>query len=227
MDQLNSAGLRLARPCVELRIGVSISLSSAVKSHGCDSNDFSVEVFMKIRFCIAKLALIESILVIRLWSQPVSTAQISGTVQDSTGSAVSGAQVRATQTDTGVIRTAVSGTDGLYVLPNLPVGPYTLEVTKEGFSKFTQSGIVLQVATNPTIPVTLQVGAVNAQVQVEANAAMVETQSTGVGTVIESKRIVDLPLIGRQVTDLITLSGAADQRQRSRYSFATQLSFRS
>src|SRR6202007_1168455 len=67
------------------------------------------------------------------------------------------------------------------------------------------------VASNPTVPITLKVGAVTEQVQVEANASMVETQSTGVGQVIDSQRVVDLPLVGRQATDLVVLSGAAVQ----------------
>src|ERR1700680_3791582 len=143
------------------------------------------------------------------WAQAVSTSQISGTVQDSSGLAVPGAEVKVTQTDTGAIRAVVSGPDGAYVIPSLPVGPYSLEVTKEGFTRYVQTGIWLQVATNPAIPVTLKVGAVSERIQVEANAAMVETQSTGVGQVIDSQRVLDLPLVGRQVTDLVVLSGAA------------------
>ena len=134
------------------------------------------------------------------WAQAISTSQISGAVTDSSGLAVPGAQVKATQTDTGAVRTVATGADGSYVLPTLPVGPYSLEVTKEGFAKYVQTGIVLQVASNPTVPVTLKVGAVSEQVQVEANAALVETQSTGVGQVINSQQVLNLPLVGRQVT---------------------------
>lgn len=144
-----------------------------------------------------------------IWAQAVSTSQIAGTVADSTGLPIAAAQVKATHTDTGAARVTISGTDGAYLLPSLPVGAYSLEVTKEGFSKYVQTGIVLQVATNPTIDVTLKVGSVSEQIQVEANATMVETQSTGVGQVIDSQRVVDLPLVGRQVQDLVVISGAA------------------
>jgi hypothetical protein len=144
-----------------------------------------------------------------LFGQAVSTSQISGTVQDASGLAVPGADVRVTQTDTGLVRVVQTGADGSYVLPNLPVGPYRLEVSKEGFAAFVQSGIVLQVSSNPTINATLKVGAVSEQVQVEASAAMVETHSNGVGQVIDQQRIVELPLNGRQATELIFLSGAA------------------
>ena len=142
------------------------------------------------------------------WAQ-VSTSQIQGTVQDASGLAVQGAEVKAAQTETGTVRTAITGVDGGYVLPDLPVGPYQLEVTKEGFSKYVQTGIVLQVASNPTIPISLKVGQVTEQVSVQADAALVETQATGVGNVIENQRILDLPLNGRNPADLIQLAGAA------------------
>ncbi len=138
-----------------------------------------------------------------------ATSQIQGVVRDASGLPVPGADVKATQTDTGTVRTAVSGTDGDYVLSNLAIGPYRLEVSKSGFASYVQTGIVLQVATNPTIDVALNLGTVSQTVQVEANAAQVETENTSVGTVIENQRIIDLPLNGRQATDLIQLTGAA------------------
>ena len=70
-----------------------------------------------------------------------------------------------------------------------------------------QTGITLQVNTNPTVDIALKVGNVSEQVQVEANAALVETQATGIGTVIENRRILELPLNGRVATDLIQLAG--------------------
>jgi outer membrane receptor protein involved in Fe transport len=138
-----------------------------------------------------------------------ATSQIQGVVRDASGSAVPGAEVKATQTETGTVRSATSASDGGYVLSNLAIGPYRLEVTKAGFATYVQTGIVLQVNTNPTIDVPLNLGAVTQTVQVEANAAQVETENTSVGTVIENQRILDLPLNGRQATDLIQLTGAA------------------
>jgi hypothetical protein len=146
-----------------------------------------------------------------VFAQSGGTAGISGVVRDPTGSAVPGAHVKATQTETGTTRTVDSGTDGAYLLPNLPIGPYRLEITKDGFSTSVQSGIVLQVASNPVIEITLQLGAVSQQVQVEASALTVETRSSGVGQVVDQQRVVDLPLNGRNPTDLIYLAGAAAQ----------------
>jgi hypothetical protein len=138
-----------------------------------------------------------------VWAQSQNTAQIEGTVLDASGAAVPGADIKATQTDTGITRTTVTGGSGDYVLPNLPVGPWRVEVSKSGFSTFVQSGIILQVSTTPTVDITLKVGATSEQVQVEANAALVESQATGVGTVMENRRILELPLNGRVATDLI------------------------
>src|ERR1700680_5081404 len=143
-----------------------------------------------------------------VWAQG-STAQINGTINDASGLAVAGAEVRATETATGLVRTTISGAAGAYVLANLPIGPYRLEVNKPGFARYVQSGIVLEVASNPTIDVALKVGAVTEQVLVEANAAQVETQATGVGQVIDNQRVLELPLNARNSQQLIILAGAA------------------
>jgi Carboxypeptidase regulatory-like domain/TonB dependent receptor-like, beta-barrel len=142
-----------------------------------------------------------------------ATSQISGTVKDASGAVVAGAEIIVTQTTTGVTRSAMSDANGVYSVPSLPPGPYRLQVRKEGFNAYAQSGIVLQVASAPTIDPVLKVGDVSQTVQVEASAAMIETSSTGVGQVVNSQDVVDLPLNGRQVTQLITLAGASNAVQ--------------
>ena len=142
-----------------------------------------------------------------VWAQ--STAQISGTVRDQSGAVLPGAEIKATQTATGAVRNAVSAEDGRYVLTSLPIGPYVVEVSLPGFRTYVQSGIVLQVDSNPTINAALQVGQVTEQIEVQADAALVETHSTGVGTVIDNQRVLELPLNGRNVTELIFLAGMA------------------
>src|ERR1019366_3054233 len=141
------------------------------------------------------------------WAQ---TGQLGGTIKDPSGSAIPGAAVKATQTATGVIRTATSGGDGGFVLPNLPIGPYQVEVTKEGFSRYLQTGIVLQVDGNPIVDVAMRVGAVSDQVQVEANAAEAETRSTAIGGVITNQQVAEMPLNGRDPHELIFLNGMAN-----------------
>jgi len=141
------------------------------------------------------------------WAQ--ATGQISGNVRDQSGAVLPGVEVTATQTSTGVTRTTITNETGAYLMPNVVVGPYKLEAALPGFRTFVQTGIVLQVNDDLVVNPVLEVGQVSEQVEVVANAAQVETRSTAVGQVIENQRIVDLPLNGRQVTDLITLSGAA------------------
>src|SRR5262249_29707777 len=141
------------------------------------------------------------------WAQ--GTAQISGTVKDQSGAVLPGVEVTATQTDTGIARSAVTNETGSFVLPNLAIGPYRLEASLPGFRTFAQTGIVLQVNANPVVNPVLEVGQVTEQVEVQANAAMVETRSAGIGAVVENARILDLPLNGRAVVELIALSGAA------------------
>jgi hypothetical protein len=143
------------------------------------------------------------------WAQ--ATAQISGAVRDQSGAVLPGVEVTATQTETGIARATVTNETGSFILPNLALGPYRLEAALPGFRTFVQTGIVLQVNSAPVVNAVLEVGQITEQIEVQANAAQVETRSTAVGQVIENERILELPLNGRQVTDLITLSGAAVQ----------------
>src|SRR5499427_9352234 len=161
------------------------------------------------RFKMKKLwlSIVFALTSVLAYGQGVS--QIQGTVKDSTGAVIGGAEVKATQTDTGIARSVLSTEDGVYVLPNLLVGPYRLEVSKAGFSTYVQSGIVLQVASYQTVDVTLTVGELAQEVQVEANSALVELQSNSVGAVIENTRILEIPLNGRNPVELISLIGAA------------------
>jgi len=143
-----------------------------------------------------------------VWAQG-STAQINGIIRDDSGLAVPGADVSVTQTSTSATRTTTSGPDGSYAFQNLPIGPYVLEITKSGFNKYVQNGIVLEVDANRTIEVALKVGATSDEVTVQADVVAVETQSTGVGTVVDNQRVNEMPLNGRNVTELIFLAGMA------------------
>ena len=144
---------------------------------------------------------------VALPAQTVSTSQVSGVVTDQTGAVIGGAQVQMMRTDTNLTRTTVTDANGYYVIPDLSVGPYRLQVSKEGFTTYVQNGIVLQVSSNPVLNATLNVGAQTQQVVVEASASMVETQSNGIGQVVDQQRVVELPLNGRQLTQLISLAG--------------------
>jgi hypothetical protein len=148
-----------------------------------------------------------------VWAQ--ATAQISGTVKDQTGAVLPGVEVIVTQVETGISRNTISNETGSYVLPNLALGPYRLEASLPGFRTYSQTGIILQVGSSPAINVVLDVGQIAERVEVQATAALVETRTSSVGEVVENERILELPLNGRNVQDLITLAGAAVQTGQS------------
>jgi hypothetical protein len=153
------------------------------------------------------IALLVSVcLCTNVWSQ--ATAQISGRVTDPTGALIPGVEVTATQTDTNLNRTAVTNETGSYVLPNLPLGPYQLSATLPGFQTYEQTGLLLQVGSSPVVNVVLEVGQVTQTIEVQANAALVETRDVGVSSIMESARLLELPLNGRALVDLVELSGA-------------------
>jgi hypothetical protein len=144
-----------------------------------------------------------------VWAQ--ATAEISGTARDQSGAVLPGVEITAMQTDSGIVRSTITNETGFYVLSNVATGPYRLEASLSGFRTYIQAGIVLQINSSPVINPVLEIGQVSEQVEVQANAAQVETRNTAVGQVMENERILELPLNGRQVTDLVTLSGAAVQ----------------
>ena len=142
-----------------------------------------------------------------LLAQGGSTAQISGTVRDESGGVLPGADVTATQTETGLTRTFVTDANGAYVLSNLPIGPYRLDVKLSGFRSYSRTGIVLQVSAQPVVDVQLALGDLNETVSVVGAAPLVETRSPTLGQVIENERILELPLNGRNSADLIQIAG--------------------
>ena len=139
----------------------------------------------------------------------LSTAQLSGRVTDDSGAVLPGVTVTATQVETGLTRSVTTDENGTYVLLNLPTGPYRLEAMLQGFRTYSQTGIVLQVAASPVINVSLAIGSLEETVSVEAATPLVDVRSAGIGDIVDNERILELPLQGRQVTDLIVLAGAA------------------
>jgi hypothetical protein len=161
--------------------------------------------FVKILVLMALAAFLPAL----LFGQAVNFAQIQGRVTDPNGAAIPNAKLTVTQTDTGLVRTVNTNSEGNYIFPRLPVGPYLLQVSASGFKDYAQSGIVLQVGEQPTINVTMTLGTVTEKVEVNAAAALVETNDNSVSEVIDNQRILDLPLNGRQASQLVMLSGAA------------------
>jgi hypothetical protein len=166
--------------------------------------------FVSIRFCGAIfMALFLSAGTSALNAQAVSIASVTGRVSDEEGSSVPGANIQLTSVDLGTVYTVLSNTEGIYNLASLPIGAYKLQATVPGFQTYVQSGIVLRVGDNVQINFTMKVGSVSEKIEVTANTTMVQTQQNTISQVIDQKRIVELPLNGRDPTELITLSGAS------------------
>ena len=138
-----------------------------------------------------------------------ATGELAGRVTDESGGVLPGVTVTATQADTGFMRTVVTDGEGNWVMPNMPTGPYRLEVMLQGFRTYVQTGIVLQVGATPTLNAALAVGSLEETISVEAAAPVVDVRSAGLSEVVQD--VHELPLQGRQVTDLIMLVGAAVQ----------------
>jgi Carboxypeptidase regulatory-like domain len=135
-----------------------------------------------------------------------TTATLSGNVTDQSGAAVPDAKVIVLNTDTGFTQTVTSGPVGEYLFSRLPVGKYKLTVEKEGMTTYVQSGLELAVSQTATQNVVMNVGAVSQQVTVASDTSLVTTQSAAISQVVSQRQIVDLPLDGRQVQQLVFLS---------------------
>jgi hypothetical protein len=134
------------------------------------------------------------------------TASLTGTVQDSTGAVVPGATVGIKNTAMGTTRQVKANSAGEYVIPELTPGKYDLTVTETGFRTYHAQGIILRVAQDARINVTLQVGDIHEEVMVQGEGlAQVNTQSSELGGTITGKEIINLQLNGRNFTQLITL----------------------
>jgi hypothetical protein len=119
---------------------------------------------------------------------------IAGTILDSSGGAVQGANITVTGADTGVVYKTVSNANGAYQIPNMQVGRYDINVSVAGFKASEQKGFVVQINTTSTLDITLQAGDVKETLTVTADAPTLQTESADIGTVVDKKQIMDLPL---------------------------------
>jgi hypothetical protein len=149
------------------------------------------------------------------------TGALSGTIKDSGDLIVPGATVTLTNSRTGQTRTTVSGPEGAFSFPALQPGEYRLDVELSGFSKKSITGLILAVNQRLELPVVLEVGQLTDTVNVVADSVLVNTTDPTVAQVIEEKRVVDLPLNGRDFVQLATLSAGIETRQTTRGLLAT------
>lgn len=133
-------------------------------------------------------------------------ATIRGSVTDPTGAILAGVKVTATNNETGISASTISGSSGLYEFLQLPVGKYSVSATKDGFKTYKSTSFTLAVNQIYDLPVILEVGSVSETVEVKAEAVQVETTSIQHSTVVNSQQIVDLPLINRNFTQLEQLA---------------------
>lgn len=135
----------------------------------------------------------------------LTTGTITGTVSDETKAAVPGADVTVKNIDTGLTRTILSNEQGRFEAPNLPAGTYEVTGKMAGFGTAVRQGIVLVVGRTAVIDLTLPVAAVKEQLVVVADAPLVETATATVSNLIDEKKVQDLPLINRDLTQLTFL----------------------
>jgi hypothetical protein len=133
------------------------------------------------------------------------TGSIQGVVSDPTQGAIVGAKLTITNTQTNQRYEAVTGADGSYHVLALPAGTYTLVITANGFRPFTVTSIEVKVNDQLHIDATMALGSTTETISVEANAVQVQTESTQLGDVVDSKKMLALPLNGRSYIDLLGL----------------------
>ena len=156
---------------------------------------------------------------------------IVGTVTDPSGALVASAKVTAVESATGASREAITNADGQFVMPGLRPTTYTLTVEAAGFNKYTQSGIALTADQSQTVNIALTVGQSSQTVTVEATAQQADTYTSTLKEVVDSQRMVDLPLNGRNAANLTTLvpgavlapNGGADQGQTKTFPGAVEI----
>ena len=146
-------------------------------------------------FCVACMA-----------SAQIGTATISGTVTDASGGVMPKLSITATRIATGTNYSATTNAGGFYTLPGVPVGAYTVRAEQSGFKQTVRTGIVLEVDDRAVIDLTLAIGTVGDSIEVQSAAALVDVSSATVGNVVDSTRVVELPLNGRNTMSLVELT---------------------
>jgi hypothetical protein len=157
--------------------------------------------------------------------QLAGTGSIQGTIADATGAVIQNASVTVTNIATQVKKVAVTGGNGLYSFPNMNIGTYTLEVSVQGFEHYAQSNIVLEVGSSIAINVGMTVGRTDQKIEVQSSGLALQTEDASFKQTIDQQTVTEMPLNGRQMTSLITLSGGSTSAPAgdftgSKYSYA-------
>ena len=153
---------------------------------------------------VCKISVVACLLSMVVLAQTTST-EILGTVTDPSGAVIQGAKVTLIRPGTGERRTVVTGPTGDYSFPLIDIGEYTVAVEAPGFKRFEKKGIVVQLQQKARVDIEMQVGATTETVEVTAKAITLKTEDQTVGQVVDNKRVVELPLNGRNVAALAVL----------------------
>ena len=145
----------------------------------------------------------------------VATGTILGNVKDTSGAAVPGATVTATNVETQFSRTTSTDADGQYALRLLPLGNYQIDVTMDGFKNFTQTGIVVEVGRNARIDATIEPGAIAETISVVADAPLVEANSASLSRMVGQNEVLNLPLVNRDLYTLLSITGGVTSNDNS------------
>jgi hypothetical protein len=160
-------------------------------------------------------ALVSTLLLATPLHAQVATGTILGNVTDSSGGAVPGATVTATNVDTQASRDTVTDESGQYALRLLPLGNYKVDVTLTGFKTFSQTGIVLEVGRNARIDATIEPGNVAESVSVVGDAPLVDTTSASLSRSVNQNEVLNLPLVNRDLYSLLNTTGGVTSNDNS------------
>jgi hypothetical protein len=145
-----------------------------------------------------------------------NSGSITGTVRDTSGAVVAGADVTVTNVEKGTSLSAKTNSDGDFLVAGLIAGTYNVTVAQTGFKKYQSRGVILEVAQKARIDVALQVGEVSTEVAVEGvSAGAIETQSAEMSGVVTQKEISQIVLNGRNFSQLVTLTPGRQQSDRA------------
>ncbi|MBI4906024.1 MAG: carboxypeptidase regulatory-like domain-containing protein [Acidobacteria bacterium] len=177
----------------------------------------SVQVPLVIRGVLAAFILMLASLVSPAQS-PLGT--ITGTVSDSQDARIPEVEVIATNVGTGIVFRARTSAEGVYAIPNLPIGKYEVSAVAQGFKTYRRTDVVLEVAQRLRIAITLELGAVAESVTISGEIPRVQTEESSLGTVVERQRIEELPLNGRNAFSLVRLVAGVRPANRNLDGFA-------
>jgi hypothetical protein len=161
---------------------------------------------MRVRFVLLMLCSVALLCVLTVTGKAQTSGEITGLVTDSSGAAVVGANVTVTNKATGAMRKITTNGEGLYTFPSLLPGIYELKIEQSGFKTAQLDNIKLEVQQTARLDVAMEVGQVSETVAITTNSALLNTENTTIGTVIENKIVTELPLNGRQYLNLVALS---------------------